>query len=119
MLFDVLEKSSSTFMQIADFLFAVVLNIMVIPFSFLYSLATKALGRDWKLADINKAYCIWWSYRTGTVRGTQKLVIDNLHNPRTLLTMFVIAAPVLIIIAVAKTISERKNEDKQKIEETR
>ena len=112
MLFNVLSKSSSTFMQIVDFLFSVLLNIFVIPFSFLYSLATKTLSRDWKLADINKAYCLWWSYRTGTIRGTDKLIIDNLSNPRTLLTMFALAAPVLILIAVAKTFSDRNNENK-------
>jgi hypothetical protein len=115
MLFDVLSKSSSTFMQIVDFLFAVLLNIFVVPFSFIYSLATKALSRDWKLTDINKAYCLWWSYRTGTIKGTEKIVIDNLSNPRTLLTMFVIAAPLLIILALAKTFTDRKqtSEDKQ------
>ena len=95
-------------MQIVDFLFAVVLNILVIPFSFIYSLATRALSRDWKLADINKAYCIWWSYSSGEVKGTDKLIIGNLRNPRTLLTMFAIAAPLLIILALVKTITERK-----------
>ena len=114
MLFDVLQKSSSTFMQIVDFLFSLILNIFVIPFSFIYSLATKALSRDWKLTDVNKAYCLWWSYRTGTIKGTEKIVVDNLTNPRTLLTMFVIAAPLLIILALVKTFTDRKQENENK-----
>ena len=100
-------------MQIVDFLFSLILNIFVIPLSFVYSLVTRTLSRDWKLVDINKAYCLWWSYRTGAVKGTDKVVIDNLTSPRTLLTMFVIAAPVLIIVALFKTISERRADDNQ------
>ena len=80
-----------------------VLNIFLVPLSWLYSLCTKTLSAGWRLLNEKDTYCIYWSVKQASPmlwKNGKALVLASFgKHPLVAVALFTAAIPVLCIAA--------------------
>lgn len=97
MVMDYIIKIARVIASVLDWMFMVVINIVVVPLSFLYTTLTKHANSAWRVEYNGIPVYFWWS---GKLRVVMRAAIDkgkgcqgaqvDLQNPRSFLVSLVI-----------------------------
>lgn len=98
-------KVTSTAVKCVDFIIMLLLNALVVPLTLIYTALSQKLSDSWALTSIPGIHYLWWSMADEVIKGSGNIRLDYLggtkiNSPRTLLSLFIISAPVLIIVEV-------------------
>lgn len=100
---ELFHKLATPFYILATLAWSVVLNIILVPLSFLYSVCTKTLSSGWKLLQEKDPYVLYWSIRKAAPMlfkdGRSATVVTLGKHPQALLALFAVAVPLICICA--------------------
>lgn len=105
MFFEFLQNVAGVVLYTLDFIFALVLNLVIVPLSFLYSVVTRTAPVGFKLVHVSTTYVVWWSHRYSEIRCNRVTGPLCAGNPRLVLVIFTVVAPVMILAAILKSLS--------------
>ena len=109
--FNLCDKAASALMTVFGFLSAVVINLITVPLSLLYTAVTETLSDRWKLdCEAPGVYYIWWSFNCQCVKCSCDSSFSGVHQKfeeYTILSLVVFdcIAPWILLCAALKRLS--------------
>ena len=117
------RKLATPFYIIATLLWSLVLNILLVPLSWLYSICTRTLSAGWKILGEADTYILYWSIKKGLpmlLKDGKSVALSSLgKHPQALLALFVIAVPVICICAGIAHLARKFGSEEIDAEETK